>query len=414
MIRKLLAAAALGAVALGSALPAAAQTTIDFSSWQFEDPGTKDWLNEVITDFEATNPDIKINRVYVPFADYLTQMTVRFASGRPPAVVQASEGTFASFAKEGWFAGLDDRIAGTDIAADWAGAQTNLLWDDQTRGVLMANNALMLFYNEKLIADAGVAMPTNFEEFQAAVAAMTNPDAGVYGLSAVTTEHPTVMEDIHRYIAYGGATVTKDGAYNVTSPETIAAVETYRNVVGKNAPLGNNSAVARQLFVDGRTAFLIDGPWVLSFLSNATPEMRPNLKMVEIPWEPQLSPGGITYHVAAGLDPTIADAAWKFIQFTVQPEYQRRYLMVTGQPSGRASPVLTDADIVERPELAVISAAAAKGIPVFPSDQAIRAGFADYTAIMRSAALRVISTNDPVETILAEAQAELERAVPLN
>lgn len=414
MIRKLLAAAALGVVAMGTALPSVAQTTIDFASWQFEDPGTKDWLNEVITGFETANPDIKINRVYVPFADFLTQMTVRFASGRPPAVVQASEGIFASFAKEGWFAGLDDRIAGTDIATEWAGAQTNLLWDGQARGVLMANNALMLFYNEQLLADAGVAVPTNFGEFQTAVAAMTKPDAGVHGLSAVTTEHPTVMEDIHRYIAYGGATVTKDGAYVLTSPEVVAAVETYRNVVGKNAPLGNNSAVARQLFVDGKTAFLIDGPWVWSFLDKATAEMRPNLKMVQIPWEPQLSPGGITYHLAEGLDQATADAGWKFIQFAVQPEYQRTYLIMTGQPSGRARSVLTEADNAEFPHLAVISEAATKGVPIFPADQAVRSGFAEYTAIMRSAALRVISTSDPIETILAETQAELERTIPLN
>lgn len=414
MIRRLLAAATVGVVALGTALPSFGQTTLDFSSWQFEDPGTKDWLAEVITGFEAANPDIKINKVYVPFADYLTQMTVRFASGRPPAVIQASEGTFAAYAQEGWFAGLDDRIAGSDVATDWAGAQSNLLWDGESRGVLMANNALMLFYNEKLIADAGVAVPTNFEEFQAAVAAMTNPDGGVYGLSAVTTEHPTVMEDIHRYMAFGNAEATKDGAYNLTSPEVVAAVETYRKVVGKNAPLGNNSAVARQLFVDGKTAFLIDGPWVWSFLDKATPEMRPNLKMVEIPWGPQLSPGGITYHIAEGLDEATADAAWKFIQFAIQPEYQRTYLIMTGQPSGRASSVLTEADNAEFPHLAVIGAAAAKGVPFFPADQAVRAGFAEYTAIMRSAALRVISTDDPVETILADAQAELERAIPLK
>ena len=113
----------------------------------------------------------------------------------------------------------------------------------------------MLFYNEKLLADAGVAVPTSFAEYQTAVAAMTKPDAGVFGLSAVTTEHPTVAEDLHRYIGYAGTSVIKDGKYNLTSPEVIAAVETYRNVVGKNAPLGNNSAVAHQLFpIAPRTA----------------------------------------------------------------------------------------------------------------------------------------------------------------
>lgn len=414
MIKKLLLAATFGVAASFAALPAQAQTMLDFASWQLEEPGNADWWKAVINSFEKENPDIKIGRVYVPFADYLTQMTIRFASNRAPAVLQISEQNYGAYAAQGWLAALDDHIKGTDIETGWAGAQKELTWDGRTRGVIVSNSAMMLFYNARLLADAGVAVPTNFAEYQAAVAAMSKPDQGVFGLSAVTTDHPTVMEDMHRYIKYAGTDVIVDGKYNLTSPEVVAAVEAYRNVVGKNAPLGNNSAVARQLFVDGKTAFLVDGPWVWSWLEKATPEMRDNLQMVRVPWDPQQAPGGITVHIAEGLDAATDAAAWKFIQFLTRPEWQREYIIATGQPSGRVASVLSEEDIAAYPHLQVISNAAADGLPLFPPTQAVRANFAEYSAILKSAALRVLTTSDDVQVILADAQGELERAVPLD
>jgi multiple sugar transport system substrate-binding protein len=414
LIKKLLLASVFGLTASIAALPAQAETTLDFASWQLEEPGNADWWKAVIAAFEAENTDIKITQTYIPFADYLTQLTVRFASNRAPAVLQISEQNYAAYAAQGWLAGLDDLIKGTDIETDWAAAQKELTWDNQTRGVIVSNSSLMLFYNSKLLEEAGVAVPTSFEEYQAAVAALTNPDAGVFGLSAVTTEHPTVMEDLHRYLGYAGTAAVVDGKYNLTSPEAVAAIETYRKVVGKNAPLGNNSAVARQLFVDGKTAFLVDGPWVWSWLEKATPEMRPNLHMVRTPWDPPQAPGGITLHIAEGLDEETKAAAWKFVLFASKPEWQREYLKITGQPAGRASSVLTEEDVAQFPHLKLIADTAADGVPLFPSHQAVRANFNEYSSILRAAALKVLSTDEPVEKILADAQAELERAVPLN
>lgn len=414
MLKALIRGAAFGAALAASTLVAQAQTELDFASWQLEEPGNSDWWKAAIKAFEAENPDIRIKQNYIPFADYLTQLTIRFASNRPPAVIQISEQNYGAYASQGWLAPLDERIQGTDIATDWASAQADLKWDGETRGVLISNSALMLFYNEDLLQKAGVAAPKSWEEFKTAVAKLTDKQAGTFGLSAVTTEHPTAVEDLHRYAMWAGTSLVKDGKYNLTAPEVVAALDAYRQTVGQNAPLGNNSAVARQLFVDGRTAFLIDGPWVWSWLEKATPEMRPKLKMVRTPFEPQEAPGGITIHIAEGLDQGTADAAWKFVQFVTRPEWQRAYLKQTGQPAGRKSPVLTSDDIAAAPQLEIISAAAMASEPLFPTDQRIRGNFAEYSAILMTAALKLLSTQEPTEAVLKVAQDQLQAAIPLD
>ena len=294
-VARVAAAATLGLAIHAVAVPATAQTaptTLSFASWQLNEPGNAEWWKAVIAAFEAENKGIKIDPIYVPYASFSTQMTIRFASGRPPAVPQLSEQLFGTYAAQGWLRDIDDRIKGTDFQTDWVSAQKSLTWDGSSRGVILSNSAIMLFYNEKLLADAGVAPPKNWEEYKAAVAKVTKPDAGIFGLSAVTMEHPTVIEDIHRYARWAGTSVVKDGKYNLTSKEFLAAFDAYRTTVGKNAPLGSSSAVGRQLFVDGKTAFLIDGPWVWSWLEKASPAVRPNLKMVRAPFEPQLAPAG--------------------------------------------------------------------------------------------------------------------------
>jgi multiple sugar transport system substrate-binding protein len=413
VLKKSLLATVFG-LALAVAATADARTSLTFSSWQLEEPGNADWWKAVIADFKAANPDIDVETVYIPFNDFLTQLTIRFASNRPPSVLQISEQNYGAYAAQGWLAPLDDRIKGTAIATEWAAPQKDLTWDGKTRGVLVSNSAMMLLYNDKLLKDAGVAVPKSWAEYKAAVAKLTDAKTGIFGLSAVTTQHPTLVEDMHRYTLWAGTSLVKNGKYNLTSPEVVAAIDAYRTTVGKNAPLGNNSAVARQLFIDGRTAFLIDGPWITSWLDRAKPEMKPNLKMIRAPFDKQGAPGGITLHIAAGLDKPTEDAAWKFILHATQEKWQRAYIMQTGQPAGRARSVLTPEDEKAFPVLKIVSDAAAEGVPLFPTDQRVRANFAEYSAILMKAGLRALSTTDPTAKILGDAEADLKRAIPLD
>lgn len=414
MLKGLLLSAAVGLGVTMSPGLAAAQVNLTFASWQFQEPGNSDWWKAVMKAFHDENPDISIEEVYIPFADYLPQMTIRFASGRAPAVMQLNEQLFGSFAAQGWLAPLDDRIAGTEIATNWAPPQKALTWDGATRGVLLSNNAYQFFYNKDMLAKAGLPVPDSWESFKATAAKMTDRGAGIFGLSAVTAEHPTAVEDVHRYAIWAGTNLVKDGHYNLTSPEVIDAMNAYRQTVGQNAPLGNNSSVARQLFIDGKTSMLIDGPWVWSWLERATPEMRPKLEMARLPFEPQLAPGGLIMNISEGLDKEAEDAAWKFILFVNTKKWQRQYLLATGQPPGRASNVLTPEDEEAHPNLATASASALEAVPLFPKEQPIQANFTEYSSILMEAALRLLSTTDPTETIMSDAQSKLERAIPLD
>lgn len=407
-------AALLGASLAPLARPAfAAPATLEFTTWQAEEPGFGAWWHEVITAFETATPSVKLSMTQIPFKDYLDQLTVRFASGRPPPLLELPSDSLGAFASQDWLAPLDERIRGTPIAADWSSLQADMVWDGKTQGVLLMGYAFMLFYNQALLDSASVALPTSWDAFCAAVPRITQRERGIFGLSAVTTEYPTIPLDFIRTIVWSGGSLVKDGRYVLTSPGVVEAMGTYRRVVGGNAPLGANSTIIRQLFVDGKTGFLVDGPWVWSLLDKAPASVRPALKMAQAPFAPPLGGASNSIHLAAGLDPATADAAWSFVAFLAQPAWQRRYTELSAAPAARRNAL--DAGLAAaRPELALINGAVRGAESTTPANQSLRSNYTEFNHILQRAAVRVISTAAPIAQVMAETQAELERSVPLS
>ena len=355
-------------------------------------------------------PDVKINMQQIPFAQFVKQMTVRFAAGTPPDIVHLPARDFASFADQGWLEPLDARLKTTDIPANWPPLQADMQWQGKAQGVLLMGYGGMLFYNEKRLKDAGIAVPKTPDEWLNAMKATTAADKGQFGLSTITAEHPNMVVEMASWVIGSGADWLKGGKYNFNDPAVIKAVDNWRQSV-TYAPKGTNSATARQLFVDGKTAFLRDGPWVWGVVEKAPAEVKPHLKIAGLPFP--VEPGGASnsIHIAAKADAKKKDAVWNFIVLATSPEWQRAYGL-TGSPAPRKN-ALTAADYAANPHLQVINDVAGKAQNLFPSVPAARAGYNDFATQVTKAGMRMISTQDPTARVLADLQKELERALPL-
>lgn len=405
-------AAAL-AIAAGFALavPAHAQITLEFPTWQAEEPGVSTWWKDLIAAYEKQYPGVKITLQQVPFAQFVKQLTVRFAAGSPPDIVHLPSRDFASFADQGWLEPLDARLKATDIPANWPPLQAEMQWSGKTQGVLLMGYGGVLFYNEQKLKDAKLGVPKTPDEWLAAMKATTDASKGQFGLSTITAEHPNMVVEMASWVTGSGADWLKGGKYNFTDPAVVKAVDGWRQSIAY-APKGTNSATARQLFIDGKVTFLRDGPWVWGALAKAPAEVRPNLKIGALPF--QVTPGGASnsLHLAAKTDAKKQEAAWNFIQMAASVEWQNRYAL-TGSPAPRKG-ALKPADLAANPHLKLINDEAAKARNLFPETQAVRAGYNDFATQVTKAAMRMISTQEPTPKVLAELQAELERSVPLK
>ena len=160
--------AALGAALLLALAPvprAAAQTVLDFPTWQAEEPGVSTWWKNLIAAYEKQVSGRQGQYAADSVRQFVKQMTVRFAAGTPPDIVHLPSRDFASFADQGWLEPLDDRLKTTDIPANWPPLQADMQWAGKTQGVLLMGYGGMLFYNDKLLKDAGVGVPKTPDEW---------------------------------------------------------------------------------------------------------------------------------------------------------------------------------------------------------------------------------------------------------
>ncbi len=412
MQRRAFTLAAGGLLLASRSRPAAAETTLSFPTWQAEEPGFSQWWKELIAAYEKAHAGVKIALQQIAYPNYANEMTIRFASNTPPDIVALPANSFGSFASQGWLEPLDERLQRDPMPPGWSSLQSLYQWSGHTLGVLVMGYGAMLFYNERLLADAGVAVPKTFAEFVAAVPKITQKDKGIFGLASVTAEYPTILNELLSYIRWQGGDAFRGGKYSFTDPAVVAALETYRRVVGGNAPLGNVQTMQRQTFVSGKAAFTLDGPWVYALFKNAPEAVRPALKMMVPPFTPHMGGQSNSLHIAAGISAERKDLVWQFIRLAMTTAWQRRYFVLTSSPPGLPRTLAAE-DIAAAPQLAAVADAAEGAESFIPTLQPIQANVNEFVQILMRSAVRILTTGDAVAKICADTQADLARAVAL-
>lgn len=94
------------------------QITLTFSYW-----GDKNELackEELIKDFEAAHPNIKIEATYTDGVSYHTKLQTFFTSGAAPDVISIAGDIMYDFAEEGVFEDLTPYIERDQVAGQWA------------------------------------------------------------------------------------------------------------------------------------------------------------------------------------------------------------------------------------------------------------------------------------------------------
>jgi len=392
-------------------LASAQGVTLDFPSWQAEEPGFSEWWKGLIQEYEGKHPGVKIKFYSIPFANYVNQLTVRFAGQNPPDIVHLPSRNFASFASQNWLEPIDEMLKASDIPGHWSSLQSDMQWQGKTYGLLLLPYGNLLYYNEKLLQDVGAKVPTTPAEWLDAMAKTTNRDKGQFGLVTTTAEHPNMFIDAATWVLGLKQDWLKGNKYNFTDPGVVAAVDQFRKSL-TYAPPGTSSAVARQLFVDGKAAFLRDGPWVWATLQKAKPEIRPVLKMTQLPFPVITGGASNSLHIPAKLDAQKKKLVWEFIALAATPAWQEKYVQMTGSPAGRLNMISTE-QAKKDPHLAAITQAAEKADNLFPTQPALRENYNEFATLFSRAVVRMQSSTQPTEAILANFQKEVAAAIPL-
>lgn len=390
---------ALGATALaGLSIGPAFAKDLTITTWTATSPGLEDWWRVLEQNFEGMHPDVDVKIENIAFADYIRTLTTRLVAGSPPTIIHVPLPTInlAAWADAGFLLDIGDRVAETDIPANWPASQAAMEWNGNTYGVLLVAYGYVFFVNERMFVEAGIAIPSTPEEMLAAAQALTGD--GKYGFAVTDDNTVNFMRDALEFvIGYGGEWV-KDGAWNFTDPNVVAAIEMWRELATEYGPTGTDIAAKRQAFYDGNVAMMIENPSVWPNVATAAPaDIVDDLHLAPMPFE--VTPGDVShgFSIPEGLGDEDIALGWEFTEFAASPEMMRSYVELVKSPVTRPG---ADRSLREDPDTTIIAEAAADAVPLISNDYyGVRGSYAEFSTALTNALRTILQGNDVAETL---------------
>ncbi|WP_120493715.1 ABC transporter substrate-binding protein [Microbacterium phyllosphaerae] len=321
-------AAALGTVAaLGgcAASPDDGITTLSF--FQFKGEALEDF-NEIIADFEAENPDIRVVQNQVADSETLIR-TLLVKDKAPDVITLNANGGFGDLAQAGVFYDFSDEPvletinpAVQEILAELGTKQ------GEVNGLGYVNNANGVIYNQDIFEEQGLEVPETWDEFIAVCDALEA--AGITPFYGTLADSWTGMPSWNALGAYA----SQDGFFDdmraegedVGADSAVSFEKDFPEVMEQQAQLfsymqegyrGRTYDDGNAAFARGESAMLLQGIWAL----NPVKAINPDINAAIFPYpasddpDDRLLVSGVDVVVTMAKDTPHREEALRFIEY---------------------------------------------------------------------------------------------------
>ena len=380
MTRRGRVAAAAGAVALLAAVagcanePSDGVTTLSF--FQFKGEALEDF-NQIIADFEAENPDIRVVQNQVADADTAIR-TLLVKDKAPDVITLNASGNFGRLAQAGVFYDFSnepvlDTInpAVQEIIADLG---TN---GDEVSGLGYVNNANGVIYNQDIFEEQGLEVPETWDELIAVCDALEA--AGItpfYGTLADSwTGLPSfnalgaypAMDDFFDKMREQGEDTGPDSEVSFQK-DFVEAMDQQYELFGymQDGYRGATYDDGNAAFANGEVAMLLQGIWALSPIKGINPDIQAGI----FPYPAADDPGdrvlvsGVDVVVTMAKDSPRQEEALRFIDYLFEKDVIEEFAA-----SQNMVPSVKGAELSDEPAIQSVA-------PYF--DEGRIAGFIDH------------------------------------
>jgi multiple sugar transport system substrate-binding protein len=350
--RHLLASVAISFATLASS----GARAVEIEYWQYVFDTRVKAMNQLITEFQKANPDIKVKQTTFPYADYQTKVAASIMAGQGPDVLQLFYGWVDNFIAGKMISPLRaEAFPSADIERDFFPIVSAMKRGEDYYGLPTAVRSLALFYNKKIFKEAGLdpnQPPKTLEELVAAAEKTTKRDGSGNIVSEGLTvdmggqDHQWWREVLVRQ--FGGVPYTDNDTKVAYNDEAgLKALTFYtdlqrKNKVGQVGFMDDGQAAFRA----GLAAMTIDGTFRLgSFNTIKSFEWG----VAELPANAQ----GVRSNYASYFANAITTkaqgeklaAAEKFLKYVSSPEAMKIWLDVVGELPARRTAALTPENI---------------------------------------------------------------------
>jgi multiple sugar transport system substrate-binding protein len=405
-------AVATEAVAEAPAAEAAASDeVIEIEYWQYSFDARIEAMNQLIAQFEAENPNIKvIHNSDIPYDDFRNKIAASVPAGVGPDVVSLFYGWQPAWIDAGYIVPLpEDAFPPDQIRAEFSPMVEGSFFDGKLYTLPTAVRTLALFYNKDLMTAAGLDPenpPRTLDELKDQAVKCTVKEGDefkVYGfiVNPEGQAHHWFREVLLRQF---GQQPYSDDATQVLWNASEGGYEAWETFLAFERELGTGVAGVYENdqdgFLAGEVCFHLDGSFRLGNIASAAPDL--NFGVVELPEHNGVKSTfgsywthGITTKAAA--DPARMAAATKFLQFITTPEAGKLWVGIVGELPAQLA-AANDPALLADPKLGAFAA----GLPYAQSTF-----FVDESKDRQA----ILDAYDAVVLTDADPRAELDIAV---
>jgi len=322
-------------------------------------------LEEIIRDFNESQDKYFVEGLSVPDEQ---KIKVAIAGGNGPDLTDSFDWVVPQYAQQGIMLPLDDLIAkdGYDLSDFIPSALEAGKFQGVQYALPLNANFSIMYYNKKLLAEAGYSEPpkTSTELYDVAVkTTKVNPDGSieVIGFPSYPSE-----KYLFSALAYGfGSTYLSDDAKELTidNEGTRAAMQM---IYDYNTQFGVDNV--RQLqaagkwldptdpFLLGKQAIRYDGPWLSAHIKKMGIDI--DYGIAPLPYldgKPETAGGGLVSSSIFYIAKTSknVDGAWEFLKYLYSPEPLAKFMSLLGNIPATKSAMeqqamkeMADADLI--------------------------------------------------------------------
>ncbi|HLH62229.1 MAG TPA: ABC transporter substrate-binding protein [Ktedonobacteraceae bacterium] len=316
-----------------AAAPESGNISLTVSGWT-STPAEDALVQQNLNNFEKLHPNIHIT--WAPITgDYPTKMRANIASNTVPDVFYLQPAMSSEYISGGKLLNLSPYMARDGVkASDYYSALINpfVCTGGQVYGLPKDWNSLGVFYNKQMFQAAGVPFPTanwTWSDLQNDAQKLTkNPGSpnSVYGI--------VLSADLSRWGAFlfadGGSVLNKDGTQaTFNNQQGVDALNYYDSFFKNNTgalPTTVGAGWNGEAFGKERAAMVIEGGWMLPFLSSTYPNVQYGIAPLPVASTGKRADLTFTNAWAAYSGTQHPEAAWELIKYMTGTTVQESQL----------------------------------------------------------------------------------------
>ncbi len=322
--------------AIGIAAPAAAETELTMYYPIAVGGKLTEVVDGIVADFEAENPDIKVNAIYSGnYDDTRVRALSALASGDPAQLAVMFSIDAYDLIEQDLVMAFDD-ISGVDkswLNSFYPALMANGNIEGKTWGIPFQRSTIVAYYNKDLFRSAGLdpeAPPTTWDEIISMGKTLTKD--GTYGLMIPSTGYPYWMFQALA-IQNGKEVMSNDGLTTFFDDGTVIdTLDFWKSLSTEHGIMPEGTVewgTLRQAFLEGKTAMMWHSTGNLTAVKN---NASFDFGVAELPANVRKgSPtGGGNFYVFKDTSAEERSAALKLIEFMTSPEQAAAWSIATG------------------------------------------------------------------------------------